>query len=104
MDGAQDLDLHLQLVNAEAKVQVCVRYAPDMASAFTARMEKWRGVHSAALTRGAELAESRGFNKQPASIRQLAEFQAKILEALPEDDRSRRCEELLESFVVPAQK
>ena len=96
----QALEAHIRAVEARAKAEVCAVHIAGFASEFERRFQAWRNANSAALSRGAALAESKGMNgTKPPSLQSFARMQAQLLGELPEDDRQRRCQELL-AFLV----
>src|SRR5437773_6678133 len=100
----QALNLYIESVSTEAKAHVCSRYAEGFAAEFAARYDKWRRANADALSRGAQLGKARGMNRpKPPNLKTFASMNAQVLEALPEDDRQRRCNELL-SFLLNAQR
>ena len=96
----QALSAYVHAVEAEAKAEVCVRHSGTFAAAFERRYQAWRQANAEALARGAVVAESKGVNGEaPPSAKAFARMGAQLLEQLPEDDRQRRCDELLSSFL-----
>src|SRR5438552_311124 len=96
----QALSAYIHAVEAEAKAEVCIRHSGVFAAEFERRYQAWRQANAEALAKGAVLAESRGVNGDaPPSVKSFARMGAELLEQLPEDDRQRRCNELLSSFV-----
>jgi post-segregation antitoxin (ccd killing protein) len=96
----QALNHYIGSTSAEAKAIVCSHHVEGFAKEFAARYEEWRKANAEALARGAQLAEARGMNgPTPPNLKTFASMQAQLLEALPEDDRQRRCNELLSSLL-----
>ena len=96
----QALNVYIRAVEAEAKAQVCSRHVTGFSTEFERRYQAWRQANSDALTRGAELAEAKGINRtKPPGIGAFASMGAQLLSELPEDDRQRRCNELLAFFL-----
>ena len=101
----QALGEYIRAVEAEAKAQVCSRHATEFAAEFERRYQAWRQAKSEALARGAMLAEARGMNGSASpSVKAFARMGAELLNELPEDDRQRRCNELLAFFIQPEAK
>ena len=100
----QALNLYIESISAEAKAHVCSRHVEGFAAEFAARYDKWRRANADALSKGAQLAEAQGMNgPTPPNLKTFTSMNAQVLEALPEDDRQRRCNELL-SFLINAQR
>ena len=101
MAGAADpaLSLHIQSVEAEAKLDICASSAVGIGSDFGRVFQAWRAAHAAALAEGAAIAAERGMTggARP-SIQSFARMNAQTLASLPLDDRQRRCNELLAFF------
>jgi len=100
----QDLNLYLKAIDAQAKVQICVRHVPEVGQLLVRRLSDWTTHHQAALIRGAQDVERRGLDNPPGSAHRFAAMGAQILESLPADDRARRCDELLDSLAIPVDK
>ena len=101
MAGAADpaLNLYIQSVEAEAKLDICASPSVGMGSDFGRAFQVWRAAHAAALAEGAATATERGMtNETRPSIQSFARMNAQILASLPTDDRQRRCNELLAFF------
>jgi hypothetical protein len=99
LNDDQALSEYIRAAEAEAKAQICSHYATDFAAEFERRYQAWRQANSEALARGAVLAEARGMNgNAPPSVKAFARMGAQLLNELPEDDRQRRCNELLAFF------
>lgn len=95
----QALSAYIRAVEAEAKAQVCSRHDSGFAAQFEQRYQAWRQANAEALAKGTALAEARGMNgNTPTSVRNFANMGAQLLEQLPDDDRQRRCNELLAFF------
>lgn len=92
------LEAYIRSVEAEAKAQVCSLHVSTFAAEFDRRYQAWRVANAAALAEG-EAAAARGIpNANGPSVKVFARMGADLLEALPEDDRLRRCNELLALF------
>jgi hypothetical protein len=99
----QALNRYIESVSLEAKAAVCARHTEGFAKEFAARYDEWRRANAEALARGAQLAAARDMNgPTPPNLKTFASMGAQVLEALPEDDRQRRCDELL-PFLLNAQ-
>jgi hypothetical protein len=95
----QSLETYIRSVEVEAKAEVCIRHVAGYASEFERRYQAWRKVNAAALAEGAMLATARGMtNASGPNVQGFARMNAEVLEALPEDDRQRHCNELLAFF------
>jgi len=88
----QALEQYILAAEAEAKAHVCARYSTDFAAEFERRYQAWRQANSESLAKGASLADAK-------SVNSFARFGAQLLNELPEDDRQRRCNELLALFI-----
>lgn len=105
MTDSQPIDLYIQSVDAEAKAVVCSREQSGFAALFEARYKAWRKANSDALAQGEAVARERNMlGEGRRSVKAFARTNAAILEILPDDDRQRRCDELLESFLTKEQR
>lgn len=96
----QALDLYVQSVEVQAKAEGCIRHSPAFAESFEERFGAWRKAHFVVLSRGAAVAKARRGMDGPTdpSLQSFAAFGAKLLDALPEVDRRRRCDEPLATY------
>ena len=100
----QALSAYLFSAQAEASAYVCTATVPNYAQEFERRYANWKLSNADALARGKEVAKAQSMDgENPPSIRHAAKVVASILEAMPEDDRSRRCNEVLSEMSKPMQ-
>lgn len=78
-----------------------LRHSSAFALPFHERFVAWQKANAEALTKGASIVNERGMNGPTIpSLQSFATMNAQILDALPDDDRQRRCDELLTSLSV----
>lgn len=105
MTDSQSIDLYIQSIDAETKAVICSRQQSSFAALFEERYKAWRKANSDALARGEAIARERNMlGEGRRSVNAFARTNAAILEILPDDDRQRRCDELLESFLMKEQR
>ncbi len=96
----QALEAHFKSIEASAQAEVCSAHIGGFAEKFEKLFRAWREANSEALSKGALLAEAKGWNRTDgSSLQSFARLEAQVLAEIPADDRQRRCDELLESFI-----
>lgn len=94
------LNAYIFAAQSEAHAQLCAVRSSAFQEEFARRYKAWREADSEALSKGAALAQAQGMiGDKPPSIQAYAKMTAGILDSLPEDDRQRRCDELLEMLL-----
>ncbi|WP_143605931.1 hypothetical protein [Variovorax sp. 54] len=97
----QALETHFRLLEAGAQAEVCSAKVVGFQAKFEKLFSAWRKANSEAIARGEALAEARGWNKKDGtSLRSFASMEAQVIAQIPSDDRQRRCDELLASFIA----
>ena len=98
MEISQDqaLSAYFFSLQLESSIQVCAGAVPGYQGEFERRYAAWRALNAATLAAGETFAMARGMDgPNPPSMRHAAKLTAGLLESMPEDDRSRRCNEFL---------
>jgi len=99
------LSAHFKLIEATTQAEVCSAKVAGFQAKFEKLFAKWRLANAEALERGAVLAEQKGWNNPNGpTIKSFASMEADILAQIPQDDRQRRCDELLASFLESKKK
>ena len=94
------LSAYIFATQSEAHAQHCSARSSAFHEEFERRYNAWRKANDEALSRGEALARSKGMvGDQPPSIQAYAKMTAGILDSIPEDDRQRRCDELLQMLL-----
>ena len=104
MDISQDqaLSAYLFALQVESSAQVCAAAVPGYQQELERRYAAWRTLNAVTLSAGEKFAVAGGMDgPNPPSMRHAAKFSAELLKAMPEDDRSRRCNELLAELARP---
>jgi len=97
------LNAYIFAAQSEAYAQHCAGKSTAFQAEFERRYLAWRKAHAEALSKGEFVARAQGAVEDKASgIQAFAKFTAGMLDSLPEDDRQRRCDELLE-MLLPKQ-
>jgi hypothetical protein len=94
------LSAYIFAVQSEAHAQHCARTSTSFQDEFERRYKAWRNANAAALSKGESIARAQGaVGDKPPSIQAFAKMTAGMLDSLPEDDRQRRCDELLQMLL-----